>query len=449
MIYGGYIMNKKIKRVVLSILLLLILSQSALYANQSSIKEILGDEPVTYQLLKSKQGSLMRYCKTNFKDYQDYKWYGQSVAMMVGTEKVGGYPDGTIRPDQNITQAEVLKVLLSGDEFNQEIQEGEKWYAAIVRYAQEQGIVSQRAIEDYGRQATRMDVANYIYNYLQLSPSTNESVFKDVNIIDKKVAQTLYDEMLIAGYEENGARYFKPSNTITRAEAFSMLVNVIGYKEDQEAYKEQKQEDIQPEEEIVEPEEIIEAEEPIEPGKGPTSLGELTQKQYDELADYKYSGGQRASGSVVGRYSPQTIATFIPTVKGFVEKAFTIDYREDFETYYDRIQPYIVGDYLDELSFRAFHAYAIEHKAIMKCRFITHEDFIFESANVPAVRGFVQYYITSVEGDYGNVWVENYEIGKWYEVGYWFELVTGKKGRPGIDFHVHGFKSLDEGKLVK
>uniref|UniRef100_UPI0011873F27 S-layer homology domain-containing protein n=1 Tax=Defluviitalea phaphyphila TaxID=1473580 RepID=UPI0011873F27 len=90
-------MKKKLSIFSAFILTVILLTPNILYAKETeTLKDILGDEEVTYQLLQEKHIKLMQYCSENFKDYKSYKWYGKTVAMMVGTGKVGGYPDGTL-----------------------------------------------------------------------------------------------------------------------------------------------------------------------------------------------------------------------------------------------------------------------------------------------------------------------------------------------------------------
>ena len=46
-----------------------------------------------------------------FKDVQDGKWYDDVVALAAANEWVGGYPDGTFKPEANVTRTETMAVI--------------------------------------------------------------------------------------------------------------------------------------------------------------------------------------------------------------------------------------------------------------------------------------------------------------------------------------------------
>lgn len=46
-----------------------------------------------------------------FKDVQDGKWYDDVVALAAANEWVSGYPDGTFRPEENVTRTETMAVI--------------------------------------------------------------------------------------------------------------------------------------------------------------------------------------------------------------------------------------------------------------------------------------------------------------------------------------------------
>ena len=46
-----------------------------------------------------------------FKDVTNDKWYYESVMYMAENGYINGYPDGTFKPDANISRAEICTIL--------------------------------------------------------------------------------------------------------------------------------------------------------------------------------------------------------------------------------------------------------------------------------------------------------------------------------------------------
>jgi hypothetical protein len=108
--------------------------------------------------------------------------YENSVKMLNALGIISGYPDGSFRPENNITRAEFTAIALkiSGIDIN-----------------------------------TAEDI---------------ENEFKDVSNIHwaKKTINVAYKNGIISGY---GDGVFKPDNNVTYSEAITILLNVIGYRE--------------------------------------------------------------------------------------------------------------------------------------------------------------------------------------------------------------------------
>lgn len=71
------------------------------------------DAPVTraeFAAIAARFSALKDGVQTNFSDLPDNHWAKGSIELAYGKGWIGGYPDGTVRPDQNITRAEVVAV---------------------------------------------------------------------------------------------------------------------------------------------------------------------------------------------------------------------------------------------------------------------------------------------------------------------------------------------------
>lgn len=111
----------------------------------------------------------------NFIDVKNDAWYKNIVDIASSNDLIEGYPDGTIKPESNISRAEI-SVLIS--------------------------------------KLIKIDIGS----------ETNESVFPDVKESDWFYKQVLICKKnnIISGYLDNT---FRPLNFATRAEAFCMLLN--------------------------------------------------------------------------------------------------------------------------------------------------------------------------------------------------------------------------------
>ena len=71
------------------------------------------DAPITraeFAAIAARFSALKGNTQTNFTDLPDSHWAKGSIGLAYSKGWIGGYPDGTVRPDQNITRAEVVAV---------------------------------------------------------------------------------------------------------------------------------------------------------------------------------------------------------------------------------------------------------------------------------------------------------------------------------------------------
>ncbi|MBU0667499.1 S-layer homology domain-containing protein, partial [Patescibacteria group bacterium] len=88
--------------------------------------------------------------QTSFSDIPSTEWYAPYIAAAENAGIVGGYEDGTFRPDASVNRAEALKILLkaSGIDMTSEASapfmdvSTTAWYAQYVNFAYANGIVS-------------------------------------------------------------------------------------------------------------------------------------------------------------------------------------------------------------------------------------------------------------------------------------------------------------------
>ena len=174
--------------------------------------------------------------KNRFDDIEKVSWAWESINTLADNGVISGDGDGSFRPFDNITRAEVVKMLVTAFDLKNDKAEcnfsdvtEESWYAPYVaslitlRLANGMGDGSFGATE----KITRQDIAVLAYNiavYLDIFEKENETTYNftdinDVSAYAKNAVVCLAKNGIISGSE--GA--FSPKATATRAEAARII----------------------------------------------------------------------------------------------------------------------------------------------------------------------------------------------------------------------------------
>ena len=153
-----------------------------------------------------------------------------------------GYSDGTVRPNGRITRAEVATIffrLLTDDarqrnwssENNFSDVSADKWYNNAVSTLCHMGVLGGYSDGTFRPNApiTRAEFAKIAVSFAQANGSAVYSYFTDVKTTDwfAPYVTAAKDSSLIEGYSDGS---FKPENRITRAEACTIVNRVLGRK---------------------------------------------------------------------------------------------------------------------------------------------------------------------------------------------------------------------------
>ncbi len=167
-------------------------------------------------------------------------WSVNDVNKLITRGSVGGYPDGTFKPDATITRAEFSKILrqsiglntVSGNSFNDT---AEHWALSDIQtLVDNEIIVPSEYGTNYGPDynITRREIAIMLIRAMGLNESAiacsgeNTGFSDDANIksYDKGYLYLAKELGLIGGYEDES---FRPNNKATRAEACVMIVRLL------------------------------------------------------------------------------------------------------------------------------------------------------------------------------------------------------------------------------
>ncbi|MCD8036012.1 MAG: S-layer homology domain-containing protein, partial [Clostridiales bacterium] len=226
--------------------------------NEDSIYEVGEDDPVEFTAQwdkdsDSKSGgggssySLDEKTPSDDDDEEEEEVYTESE-IKLNTEEhfqyISGYPDGTVRPNANITRAEVATIfyrLLDDDTRNAYYStystfddvDSSQWYLKVVATLTNAGILHGDAGSNTFRpddNITRAEFATVV-SFFDEIVYTDEDAFSDISGHWANLyINSAYQKGWVVGY--NGR--YNPDTAITRAEAITLINNVLGREVDED-----------------------------------------------------------------------------------------------------------------------------------------------------------------------------------------------------------------------
>lgn len=154
-----------------------------------------------------------------FADMDATHWAYSTVTWGMDNKVLSGYPDHMFKPEQFVTEAEFLKILISAYETPPE--SGSEWYEKYYSYATNKswfvpGLKNKLAINN---PVSRGQVAVILASSLG-----NSFVNGDTAEIEKSI-NILYDKNLSSGKDAKTVEGFAPKDNLTRAEAVTFVYN--------------------------------------------------------------------------------------------------------------------------------------------------------------------------------------------------------------------------------
>ena len=183
-------------------------------------------------------------------DISEGTWYTNAVKYCQGKGYVGGYPDGSFRPNQPVTRAEIATILCThatvngiklpdtGAEFSafKDANSGglHEWNHEPVHWAVSRGIIA--GYEDgtirLNDCVTREQAAVILSNYFDVPQKVGKTTYADNNDIHDWALSSvkgMTDTKHLAG---TGNNRFSPSSLVTRAQVAQILMSFADVIED-------------------------------------------------------------------------------------------------------------------------------------------------------------------------------------------------------------------------
>ena len=153
-------------------------------------------------------------------------WAREYVLPLSESGLFQGYNDGTFKPDNKITVAEFIKIVMAalGEEVTPGV--GSHWYLPYVQRAEGKGIVSQGEFNEYNRPITRGEIARMVVRALKDAPAEGNTQFSDDHQLgeDRGYIKTIYALGIMGGY---GDGTFKAEGNATRGEAARVITSML------------------------------------------------------------------------------------------------------------------------------------------------------------------------------------------------------------------------------
>lgn len=185
-----------------------------------------------------------------YTDIADDYWAKDIIERFSNNEIIKGYPDGTFRPEDTLTRAEFITMLVKITKM--ESNEGNKpyhiddnhWAKEVIDIAQANGVIEEGDYSTFNPDVAirRYEICRMIANsfsnikdsYKNNSYRSSFSDIKDESKEINSILAILQELDLLNGYSDNTARI---NNTCERAEAVAFLNNILENKNKIESYK--------------------------------------------------------------------------------------------------------------------------------------------------------------------------------------------------------------------
>lgn len=170
----------------------------------------------------------------NFTDVKVSDWFYEGVQKLEARGIVSGYGGNAFRPNNTVTRAEFLKMVMASKGYKIDSLVGDYWAKAWMEKAYADGLLDSYdqntfTVSKMDQPITRREMAKLAAKATESYPADRNvySYLTDFDTIEKEYKDSVnaaYFNGLITGYPDST---FKPYNTLTRAEASAVILRII------------------------------------------------------------------------------------------------------------------------------------------------------------------------------------------------------------------------------
>ena len=160
------------------------------------------------------------------------KWFYSEVMQLTSAGVIGGYEDGTFRPNGEVTYGEALKMIMMAAGYPAQAPTGKHWASGFLTRAQADGILAAGTV-NLDRIISRYAIADIAVKALKLPASARTvSPFSDMSMTAASAPSVLalYDAGIVQGTTTlAGEVKFYGVNSITRAQIALIIYRMNAY----------------------------------------------------------------------------------------------------------------------------------------------------------------------------------------------------------------------------
>lgn len=156
-------------------------------------------------------------------------WAEKNINRLNTVSIINGYPDGSFKPNNTMTRAEFIKVLVSSIGYETKDVTG-KWYQKYLNSAIKEKIITNdlSSIDESPEQEiTRLEAVLLFNNLIRKEIELDTTILEDPKFTDQKTTipiLTVYSYGVVEGYPDNS---FRPNQKMTRSEVATIFSNMF------------------------------------------------------------------------------------------------------------------------------------------------------------------------------------------------------------------------------
>ena len=162
-----------------------------------------------------------------FADVPMTAWYYKELQELSEAKIIGGYDDGTFRPNDSLSCGAVLKLVLLTAGYEEQAPTGENSLSGYLSLALREGLIEEGDITNLKAPANRLLVAQLTAKAMGLTPSDAETPYADA---DDPYATALCEAGIMGGKEVDGVRILDAKSGLRRCEAAAVIWRMRNYR---------------------------------------------------------------------------------------------------------------------------------------------------------------------------------------------------------------------------